>query len=224
MNLQTPARNKRGPYSSPRQEQRQRRILDVARREIAALGYDAITMQGLANASEVSVKTLYNLYGSKDELLLAAVENLLEQLRQHPSLAEAPPGVASLLAFYDVLDNQIVATPHYAEVMAKTMFRADKDHRLTRILLGDTGNFASAALEASIDQGEVRSDIDTVAIGKLLMANAWGVILAWSKGLIPLQQFKQRALQSRLMTLVPVCQGSMKQGLENRLNELLFVT
>jgi AcrR family transcriptional regulator len=222
MNSTKIGRNKRGPYSSPRQEERQRRILEVTRREIAALGYAAITMQGLAAASEVSTKTLYNLYGSKDELLLTAVEDLLHQIRQHPDLAKAPEGLTSLLAFFEVTDRQIVATPHYAEVMARTLFQAEKGHRLTRILLGDTRNFATEALAISIEQGEVHPDIDPVAIGKILMANEWGAILLWSKGLLPLQQFGRRALESRLMTLLPVCRGKMKQTLTMQLNALLF--
>ena len=222
MNSTKVARSKRGPYSSPRQEERQRRILEATRREIAALGYDAITMQGLAAASEVSTKTLYNLYGSKDELLLTAVEDLLQQIQQHPDLTGAAPGLSSLLAFFDVTNNQIVATPHYAEVMAKTLFQAERDHRLTRILLGDTRNFATQALAISIERGEVHPDIDSIAIGKILMANEWGAILMWSKGLLPLQQFSRRALESRLMTLLPVCRGRMKQSLALQLNALLF--
>ena len=83
----TGKRKSRGSYSSPRRVARQQHILRVAREEIATLGYAATTMQGLADAAAVSKKTLYNLnlYGSKDELLLAAVENLPDEMRQHSS-------------------------------------------------------------------------------------------------------------------------------------------
>ena len=57
----------RKAYNSPRQIERQQRILATARREISRVGYEGLTMRGLAGASGVALKTLYNLNSSKDE-------------------------------------------------------------------------------------------------------------------------------------------------------------
>ena len=61
-------------------EERKERILEVARRLIADLGYEGITMRELADESLVSVPTLYNLFGGKNELLFAAVESHIDGL------------------------------------------------------------------------------------------------------------------------------------------------
>jgi len=55
-------------------EERRQRILEMARRLIGDRGYERVTMRELAEASLVSVPTLYNLFGGKNELLFAAVE------------------------------------------------------------------------------------------------------------------------------------------------------
>ena len=54
--------------------ERRERILEAAREIIADKGYEALTMRDLARASCVTVPTVYNLVGSKDRVLLAAVE------------------------------------------------------------------------------------------------------------------------------------------------------
>lgn len=203
----------RGTYSSPRQEERQKRILEVARRELAAVGYDEITMQRLAEAAEVSTKTLYNLYGSKDELLLSSVENLLQQLQEASSSRGGREGVEALMALCEVSAQQVVATPHYSEVLAKALFGADKEHRLTRILLGDTLQQAEQAFAASQQQGEIDAEADVKALAKLFTAHQWGLILAWDKGLIPLADYPEVALRSQLTTILPVCQGRLRKWL-----------
>jgi AcrR family transcriptional regulator len=210
---------KRGPYSSPRQEERQRRILATARREITAVGYDALTMAQLASASEVSTKTLYNLYGSKDELLLSAVAELMGNLEQLPQVVDAPPGLPSLLAFTEVICDQVVATPRYAEVMARSLFQADRDHRLVDILLRNTQRVTLRALQAARVADQLNSDVDLPVLAKLLAAHQWGVVLLWSKNLISLAEFKSRAIQSQLLSLIPVCRGQQQRVLQARLGQ-----
>ncbi len=70
-------------------EERKRRILDVARKLIAEKGYDGVTMRELADLSLVSVPTLYNLFGGKNELLFAAVESYFAELLGGPALSGA---------------------------------------------------------------------------------------------------------------------------------------
>ena len=58
-----------------RQERQRIHELDrsaAAREELTEKGYDGVTMEALAERAGVVKKTLYNLYGSKDDLLMAA--------------------------------------------------------------------------------------------------------------------------------------------------------
>jgi AcrR family transcriptional regulator len=214
MTAQSTMRAPRGPYSSPRQVARQRRILEVTRQEIGAVGYDAITMQLLAEAADVSTKTLYNLYGSKDELLLAAVADLLGNLELQASVVSAEPGIPSLLAFTDVVAEQVRATPRYAEVMAKALFQAPAEHNLVGLLLGNMVRVSQRALESERDCGGVAVDLDIDAVSQLLTAHQWGLILTWSKGQISLEEFPGLARQSLIVSLLPLCTASRRRALE----------
>src|SRR5947209_19459743 len=56
--------------------ERRERILRAARKLVAARGYDGLTMRELADAARVSVPTLYNLFGSKDAILVAELQTI----------------------------------------------------------------------------------------------------------------------------------------------------
>src|SRR4030095_10174598 len=54
--------------------ERRARIGKAARQLVAERGYDGLTMRELARAARVAVPTLYNLFGSKDAILVAELE------------------------------------------------------------------------------------------------------------------------------------------------------
>ena len=57
-------------------ESRRRRILEAARNLIATGGMQALSMRKLAAESGLAVTTLYNLYGSRDEILFALRDHI----------------------------------------------------------------------------------------------------------------------------------------------------
>lgn len=61
---------------------------------IAEKGYSGVTMRELAEKSGVAYKSLYDLYGSKDNLLGKAIEERL-RLVLNPSTARSPAPASS---------------------------------------------------------------------------------------------------------------------------------
>ena len=59
-----------------RQKKRRADILTAARELIVEHGYDGVTMRELAARSDVALKTLYQQYENKENLLSRAVEEL----------------------------------------------------------------------------------------------------------------------------------------------------
>jgi len=80
MDAQVPdfRRNLRGRPPDPRKREA---ILEAARRQFLARGYDA-SLEAVALDARVSRQTIYNLYGGKDELFVAVLANRAEQLTQ----------------------------------------------------------------------------------------------------------------------------------------------
>src|SRR5215216_6750354 len=61
-------------------ERRRRRILDAAAQLVEADGLDGLTMRRLSEAAGVSYATVYNLIGSKEDVLVALLRSGLEDL------------------------------------------------------------------------------------------------------------------------------------------------
>jgi len=216
----TPARPPRANYSSPRQRERQQRILSVVREQISAVGYEALNMRDLAAASGVALKTLYNLYGSKDELLLAAVEGLLNDVEHLEDVAGAAAGIPSHLARTEAIARQIIDTPAYADIMARALFQAERDHRLIDVLLGNSVRLIQANLQHAEAQAELIENMDLGECARVLAGHQWSVVLLWNKGVIALDSLPDAMMRSSLLSLIPLCRGGRRAQLEQLLESL----
>ncbi len=207
----------RKAYSSPRQIERQQRILATARQEISRLGYEGLTMRGLADASGVALKTLYNLYSSKDELLFAAVGGLLQDLQALPEVTSTEAGLPRGLAYTRVLGETIEREPAYADAMARALFQSASANRLVDILLRDSVDLIADELMEAERRGELLAgtDIDTTA--QRLIAARWGAVLLWQKGLLPLDAVATELLAGQIALLQGVCQPARRQWLASLL-------
>ncbi len=199
--MNTPARKS---YNSPRQVERQQRILEAARSEVSRLGYEGLTMRGLADSAGVALKTLYNLYSSKDELLFAAVGGLLEDLRALPEVRDAEPGLPMALSYVRVLADTIVREPAYADAMAQALFKSTAEDRLVEILLRDSVKTMRASLVTACENDELLPTIDIDAVASQMVAVQWGVVMLWQKGLIALPDVPGRMRQSQLPILAAI--------------------
>ena len=84
-----------GAHAEPRSDRdletaaRRQRMIDAAVELAATGGYDAVQMRDVAALAEVALGTLYRHYPSKDHLLLAALAEQAEALRDR--MAQRPP-------------------------------------------------------------------------------------------------------------------------------------
>ena len=120
----------RGSYSSPLQQKRRQRILREARLQLETHDFSALTMQNIAESSEVSLKTLYNLFGSRESLLLEAGLDLLDYLEQSPPIVNASAGIDRLLAYTEQAMKGFEAAPKYARAVITLLLRDRKSTRL----------------------------------------------------------------------------------------------
>lgn len=212
---------KRGPYSSPRQRERRRRILHEAGRLVQEVGYSALSMQSIAAASDVSPRTLYNQFGTLDLLLLDAAEQMLEELGDSGSVVREDAGIPQLLAFTAGTMRQFVEGPEYAHAVIAILLRADLAPDDAYERLGPVQRFAHRSLRIAQERGELRDDVDPQELSWLISSNEWGAVLQWEKGLLRVEQLEHLITLNNCMTLLPACRGARRRDLENRIKRLL---
>lgn len=81
-------------------------ISDVATRLFMERGYEAVTMADIARAAEVSVKTIFNHFNSKEELYFDRIEDVFGALAG--AVLERPQGTSAVEALRRVLADRRV--------------------------------------------------------------------------------------------------------------------
>ena len=212
---------KRGPYSSPRQQDRRLRILRAAGLQLEEQGLGALTMQCIAEISEVSTKTLYNLFGSRDLLLLEAALEQLVDLEQSPAVLETEPGLPRLHAYTTGSMQQFEDMPEYARAVISIMLRAELEPEAASTRFRPVQRFARESLVVASEQGELRDGLDLTRLSYQIAANVWGVVLLWEKGIFALDQLKPAVSLNHYLTLTPLCVGTRGELMQAGLHEVL---
>ncbi|MFC9326756.1 TetR family transcriptional regulator [Kitasatospora sp. NPDC057015] len=117
-----------GPALSARQAERRSRILRAASALAARGGYEAVQMREVADGAQVALGTLYRYFPSKVHLLVAVMQEQLQQLheqvRRHPPAGDDPAlRVAETLTLaFHALQRE----PLLAEAMVRALSFADR--------------------------------------------------------------------------------------------------
>ena len=188
--------------------ERRARIQKAARDLVAERGYDGLTMRDLAQAARVSVPTLYNLFGSKDAILVAELEAMVETIRTRvPALPPDASFFARGFATFDTGMRLIEDSPEFFRAVTR-MFLTSPDSAPLR----QRADTVSAAvmrdtLASAQRAGEIHAwvDLDTVTMHAMALYNSW--YLRWALGEIDLPAFRAMASSGMLHLLLGVACG-----------------
>ena len=100
-----------GPAAQPGLRERKRlrtrrEISDVATRLFVERGFEHVTLAEIAETADVSVKTIFNHFGSKEELFFDRFDEV--RARFESTVTERPPGVTVLGALRALLTEYMV--------------------------------------------------------------------------------------------------------------------
>jgi AcrR family transcriptional regulator len=199
------------------QIERRERILEAVRDKLSSHGYDGLSMRDLADSANVSPTTIYNLFGGKDALVLAALRDLLDQIADRVAQSEAT-GMQRLLVGAEEIGKQIVATPEYAEGMTRTLFNADPADPICELLLADGIEGNRHALVEMQAGGEIQRHIDVDAFARDLTGRGWMMILLWMKGFIALRDMPSELKRSIVVALAAAMTPKLARRMRTEFN------
>lgn len=171
------------PHGAARQaraEHRSRQLLDAAARLMERDGSEAVSMQALAAEAGVSVGLIYRYFGSKDDVLLAVITDVLDAFSTAVPAAIENAGddpvrrlAAAFAAYCQVIDtHRHAAVLTYRE--SKSLDEGGRD-RIKRLEV-ETSEPLRAAVRDGVEAGMlVAADPDLVAYNLLLLAHAWAL-------------------------------------------------
>ena len=195
----------RGKYASPAQAERRNRILKETLRLLKEEAPADISMAQIAEHSDVSTKTLYNLFKNRNGLLLAAAaQTRAETLRSAPVI-NAPNGVSRIIELTRRTMDRFAQSPEFMESAMSVVVGISAEEEAEYHRIGSSQNWFYEALLVSEAEGELIAGTDCLLLSQLLAASQWGVTLMWQKKLISLAMLQHQAMLKHCLDLIPFC-------------------
>ncbi len=177
-----------GTVERREREKKQRRedIIDAAERVFSAKGFVNATIDDIANEAELSKGALYLYFKNKKELCLAIIVRILRQIssRFEDILHQQGKGIDKILTlasafldFYNDSPDYITALLYYSthklNVESKILQEAITENE-------KINNIITNIIESGIEDGSIRSDIDTVKFSYALWGQLSGLLPAFT--------------------------------------------
>ncbi|MEM7250197.1 MAG: TetR/AcrR family transcriptional regulator [Pseudomonadota bacterium] len=203
-------------------ERRRDRILHHARLIIGAEGFDALNLRDLAAAADVTVPTIYNLVGNKEQLLLSLhdalmskIEALFTTLESHRPLEMAEAIVnesTALLAKESEFYRAAFLASAYIEQRETPAHRSGIRHRSIRL--------PTVACEAALAQGLLRGNVAPEVLGEQMFASYRAACRDWACQKKSVEQFRVHALVAMYLCLAADATDDFRAHVLKKINEL----
>ncbi len=193
-------------YASSKMADRRERILDAARDYVAEVGYERVTTRGLAERAGVSPATLFNIYGTKEGVIAAAVEEHLAGFLG----SDGPPltSIEQLIASIRRMPKEIIQKAPYSEAMVAIFFSPEA-HNPVRDTLRTTAQYKQNALFRQLKaDGQLASWVDPVALSDQITNGLFAVIHDWAIARLSERELKKRLTSSTLVVLSAATTGA----------------
>ena len=155
-----------------RGETLERAIFDAVLNQLCMVGYPAVTMEGIAASAHTGKAALYRRWGSKEDLIVDALEHFL------PSLTDLPDHGNLRDDLLDVLRRltSLINSPTGGALKC-LLGESDRDHPLVKLVhervLMPRKRMFHDLLQRAVDRGEARPDaVETLAaeVGPAMVA------------------------------------------------------
>ncbi len=185
-------------------QKRRTRILAEARLLLTQGGLDAINLRELARVAEVTVPTIYNLVGNKEELLVALFSEVLTEIESRIRTGHITEPLAMAEAV--VLESTAIfaADEDYyrSAFLAVEYLNQSGPHRATVARLYNWGErLLTAGFIACKDAWWLHGRIAPTLLGELIMRTFRTSCRAWAFGQISIDEFRDTALTDVYITL-----------------------
>jgi AcrR family transcriptional regulator len=188
------AGSERRKYDSPVMAGRRRRILGEAQAIIDELGVEGFTIRELSHRAGVAQRTLYNLFGSKEDILASAIQDhfvgILAALPAPPAASDFEGHIRRI----DALVERTVELKRYATAMVGVFFSPTVDRRLYDTLRWISGGGSVAWVPEAVRSGVLArvSPQDVERLSTLLINTGYANITDWAAGRITAEEMNLR--------------------------------
>jgi len=199
--------------------ERRERIVKAAKKLVGERGYDGLTMRDLADAARVSVPTLYNLFGSKDAILVAELQSLAT------SIAASLPRTgdsffARGMAAFEAGMRFVEEEPAFFRAIMQMFLTSPETTPMRRLTEDAFIAIMTANLDAAKRAGQLADWARPPIVARHMFAQYMAAFLAWGVGDLDIASFRTAALSGLCHLLAGVARGPFAAEVEARIREI----
>ena len=211
----------RGKYASPVQQERRTRILDETLKLLEQERPADISMGQIAALSDVSTKTLYNLFSNRTTLFLAAAARTRSNVEASLPEVSTGGGIQRIIELTRRSMAIFKQSPEFMKSTVSVVLGISAEEEAEHDRIGRTEKSFYTSLQAAKAHGDLIPEADCAQLAQLLTASQWGTVLLWQKDLISVATLEKHAIVKHCSDLIPFCVMGKKKWLEALLFETL---
>jgi TetR/AcrR family transcriptional repressor of uid operon len=201
-----PAGLARRKYGSQVMADRRQRILAQAQALIDEVGVEGFTIRDLSRRADVAPRTLYNLFGSKEDIVASAIHDHFAGLLANVSPPPPAADFAENLRRIDTLLDRTIELKRYATAMVGVFFSPAVDRRLYDTLRWISEGGSAAWVPRAVEDGVLVRLLpeDRERLSTLLVNTGYANITDWAAGRISAEELKLRYKMNFLICIQPL--------------------
>jgi len=183
---------------------RRTRIIECAAGLIADGGDQALTLRDLAGAAGVTVPTIYNLIGSREDVVVEVVTDAMDQMDAELSRLSEERGIEHGLAAVDACFDLILAR----KTLYRAVFRALFEMEATAVpqwmgrMFRRGGEVMEQAILRAVRDRDLRGDLEPLPLAHNAFHALQATIRMWAVGALDTRNSRARSRYAYLTTLL----------------------
>lgn len=207
-------------HSSEAMVDRRRRILREARKIISRDGFDGFSMRDLGKRANVSTRTIYNAFGSKETVVALSIHAYFESFVTHLGFADPAD------SFTGALTRQITSTlrdidiPQYMQAVVRLYFSPTLHSDIREVLLDLASRSWVAWLRSVKERNLLEEGVDLDNFLMDLCNLQYARIHEWCMGALADEPFLLKSLTGILVLLAGATRGAARTSAKQALQDL----
>lgn len=204
-------------------KKRRARVLNEARNLLASGGSEALNLRDLARLADVTVPTIYNLVGRKEDILLALAAEVVTEIESRIAPAENSEPLSLVAAVVVESIRMFAENENYyrsAFIAVESLDQAGQHHHQVERIYAWVGDLIQKGIDACRKAKLIRGQIRPLSMTKLLTRNFRMSCRGWAFGHYDIEEFRRIALSDLYITLAADAVDIFQQQLYSKISNL----
>lgn len=194
-------------------------MLEVARQMIVNKGFEAIKVRDIADACRVSVPTLYNQFGGKDQLLALAIEEYFVDGSNPIPVTKSQCGCDRLLAVLDVATARLLEAPEYNRRLLEAFSSLESTTDVQQRIALRMTDVMLVQLQHMHEEGTLAEWADVAPLAAQITTAFISTAVIWGASAIDDETLPSAVHYATGLVLLGVVNGQTHKSLEARVRQ-----